>query len=172
MVAGKACELDKNVPYLNRYQRYADKSFSQSDYEAAERLIFESLGFDLQLSTFIPFLDFYLSRGVLSPSEATENLKSGVEAEAAVLSKEFIRKGNFSKYSPELLALSIIRQAREKLELTPWTAELETLSGKSGEEVPVFVPADEPILKERTNSHNNACFSSVKIGGEKAEHKK
>ena len=35
IVAGKACELDKNVPYLNRYQRYADKSFSQSDYEQA-----------------------------------------------------------------------------------------------------------------------------------------
>lgn len=29
MIAGKAGELDKNVPYLNRYQRYADKSFTQ-----------------------------------------------------------------------------------------------------------------------------------------------
>jgi hypothetical protein len=29
IVAGKAIELDKNVPYLNRYQRYADKSFTQ-----------------------------------------------------------------------------------------------------------------------------------------------
>jgi len=35
IVAGKAGELDKNVPYLNRYQRYADKSFSQYDYEQA-----------------------------------------------------------------------------------------------------------------------------------------
>ena len=33
VVAGKAVELDKNVPYLNRYQRYADKSFTQDDYE-------------------------------------------------------------------------------------------------------------------------------------------
>ena len=39
IVAGKAVELDKNVPYLNRYQRYADKAFSQSDYEQAERTI-------------------------------------------------------------------------------------------------------------------------------------
>jgi len=40
IVAGKAVELDKNVPYLNRYQRYADKNFSQQEYELAERTIF------------------------------------------------------------------------------------------------------------------------------------
>lgn len=40
MIAGKAGELDKNVPYLNRYQRYADKSFTQIEYEQAERTVF------------------------------------------------------------------------------------------------------------------------------------
>ncbi len=45
IVAGKAGELDKNVPYLNRYQRYADKNFKQEDYEVAERTIFESMNF-------------------------------------------------------------------------------------------------------------------------------
>jgi hypothetical protein len=29
IVAGKAIELDKNVPYLNRYQRYAYQLFNQ-----------------------------------------------------------------------------------------------------------------------------------------------
>jgi hypothetical protein len=29
LVASKGIELDKRVPYLNRYQRYADKTFSQ-----------------------------------------------------------------------------------------------------------------------------------------------
>ena len=32
LVASKGIELDKKVPYLNRYQRYADKEFSQADY--------------------------------------------------------------------------------------------------------------------------------------------
>ena len=41
MVAGKGIELDKKVPYLNRYQRYADKDFSQEDYELAEKVVFE-----------------------------------------------------------------------------------------------------------------------------------
>jgi len=69
VVAGKTCELDRNVPYLNRYQRYADKSFSQSDYEQAERAICEALSFDLQLSTYISFLDFFMNRGVLFESD-------------------------------------------------------------------------------------------------------
>jgi hypothetical protein len=65
IVAGKAVELDKNVPYLNRYQRYAEKSFTQQDYELAERTIFEAMNFEVQYSTFITFLDFYLTCGVL-----------------------------------------------------------------------------------------------------------
>lgn len=35
IVASKGIELDKHVPYLNRYQRYADKAFTQEDYELA-----------------------------------------------------------------------------------------------------------------------------------------
>ena len=57
------------MPYLNRYQRYADKSFSQAEYEQAERIICEALGFDLQLSTYICFLDFFMTRGVLFDSD-------------------------------------------------------------------------------------------------------
>lgn len=98
IVAGKACELDKNVPYLNRYQRYADKTFTQTDYEQAERTIFEALHFDLQISTFIPFLDYYLSMGVLSPSEFIEALPELIELDASDLAKKFILKGTFSKY--------------------------------------------------------------------------
>jgi len=98
IVAGKACELDKNVPYLNRYQRYADKAFAQTDYEQAERTICEALNFDLQISTFVPFLDYYLSMGVLSPSENIEALPELIELDASILAKQFILKGTFSKY--------------------------------------------------------------------------
>ena len=45
IVAAKGVELDKNVPYLNRYQRYAEKAFTQQEYEQAERTILESLSF-------------------------------------------------------------------------------------------------------------------------------
>ena len=35
IVAGKGIELDKRVPYLNRYQRYADKSHTEEEYKTA-----------------------------------------------------------------------------------------------------------------------------------------
>ena len=64
-MASKGIELDKKVPYLNRYQRYADKNFSQEDYELAEKSIFEEMNFNLQYSTFVTFLHFYLTNGVI-----------------------------------------------------------------------------------------------------------
>ena len=65
MVASKGIELDKRVPYLNRYQRYADKAFTQEDYELAEKTIFEEMGFDIQKTTFVSFLHFYLTNGIV-----------------------------------------------------------------------------------------------------------
>lgn len=69
IVASKAIELDKNVPYLNRYQRYADKDHTQEEYESAERTIFEKMNFDLQHSTFITFLNYFLTNGVIYQSD-------------------------------------------------------------------------------------------------------
>lgn len=54
---------------MNRFQRYADKSFTQEDYELAERSIFEEMKFDLQFSTFVSFLNFYLANGVVFQSD-------------------------------------------------------------------------------------------------------
>ena len=88
VVAGKTGELDRNVPYLNRYQRYADKSFSQADYEQAERTICEALGFDLQLSTYISFLDFFMTRGVLFDNDGLgEGMAELFEADIAATSR-------------------------------------------------------------------------------------
>jgi hypothetical protein len=157
LVAGKACELDRNVPYLNRYQRYADRAFAQADYEAAERLICESLGFDLQLATFVSFLDFFLSRGVLAPTDRLDPaLVDSFEAAALALSREFLRKGTFSKHQPELLALSIVKQTRELFKLAPWTEELRLLTGREAEEIP-SLSCREPVFRElREISYNNA----------------
>lgn len=57
------------MPYLNRYQRYADKEFSQEEYELAEKVIFEEMDFDLQYSTFMTFLHFYLTNGIFFKSD-------------------------------------------------------------------------------------------------------
>ena len=39
IVAGKAIELDRKVPYLNRYQRYAETSMTQDEYEREEQKV-------------------------------------------------------------------------------------------------------------------------------------
>lgn len=154
LIAAKTLELDKNVPYLNRYQRYADKSFSQGDYEQAERTILETLNFELQFSTFITFLDFYLTCGVLFQSDHLSHaLIEFFEDDALFRAKDFLRKGNFPKHNPEMLALSIIKETRTKYNLTPWHTCLQELTGYS-EEAIVVINTHESPLKELT--HNNA----------------
>jgi hypothetical protein len=98
------------VPYINRYQRYAEKSFSQQEYEQAERTIFEAMNFEVQFSTFITFLDFYLTCGVVFKEDGfNSTLLEFFEDDTASRAKEFLRKGTFTKYDPELLALGIIK---------------------------------------------------------------
>lgn len=33
MVAAKAIELDKKIPYYSRFQRYADNTYTKEEYE-------------------------------------------------------------------------------------------------------------------------------------------
>ena len=110
MLAGKAVELDKNVPYLNRYQRYADKSFSQDDYEHAERAIFDALAHQMHHSTFVTFLDFFMTCGALFKDDAiSEPLVEFFEDDVKSRAMELLRRGTFTRHEPEQLALAIIK---------------------------------------------------------------
>lgn len=132
IVAAKAVELDKNVPYLNRYQRYADKGYSQQDYEQAERTIFEAMNYEVQHATFITFLDFYLTCGVLFKEDGLNNtLVEFFEDDIATRAKDFLRRATFTKYNPELLALGIVKEIRHKYNLRSWNKHLEQLTGFS-----------------------------------------
>lgn len=64
-------------------------------------------------------------------------------------------KGNFSQHEPEILALSIIKQVRERHGLVPWTSHLKNISGVKEEDIPNF--ENQMIvkeLKELTNAQN------------------
>ena len=174
IVAGKAGELDKNVPYLNRYQRYADKNFSQEDYEHAERVIFEALSFDLQFSTFVTFLDFFLARGVLSEKDKlSESLVELFEADVTSIARDFLRKGTFTRFEAELLALSIIKQARSKYGLTAWPRELVELTGKEDEEVQIFTSSEPAVMSLKELFLNeNTSGKAEKTEKEKTEPEK
>lgn len=65
MVAAKAIELDKHIPYFSRYQKHGCKNYSVSEYEKAEKKVMEEFEFAIQKPTFVTFVNFYLSNGVI-----------------------------------------------------------------------------------------------------------
>lgn len=98
------------MPYLNRFQKYADKSYTQQEYESAERTIFEDMDFNLQITTFVTFLNFYLTNGIafVSDSLCYSKIKI-IEDEILGKAKDMVKNGSFLGYEPEKLALSIIK---------------------------------------------------------------
>jgi hypothetical protein len=124
------------VPYLNRYQRYADKDHTQEEYETAERIIFEAMQFDLQHSTFISFVNYYLTCGVVfEADELNKSLVQYFEDDVILKAKELIRKGTFCKWDQEKLALFVIKDTRKKYNLAEWNSDLEKLTGYSNSSI-------------------------------------
>jgi hypothetical protein len=131
--------LDKRVPYLNRYQRYADKTFSQEDYEVAEKTITEHMNFDIQYSTFMSFIYFYLTNGFLFKSDSFHPTSLRyLEDDVLSRAQDFLKTGEFLHHHPEKLALSIIKEVRMKFRLKPWVKQLEIVSGFMEEDIPLL----------------------------------
>jgi hypothetical protein len=80
------------------------------------------MNFNLQYTSFVSFLNFYLSMGVIFQSD---NLYSGslkyFEDDVMIKAKDTLRSGEFLKWEPEKFALTIIMEIRKKYRLTPWT---------------------------------------------------
>jgi hypothetical protein len=96
------------------------------------------MNFELQYSTFVTFLDFYLTCGVLFRSDSiNSSLVEFFEDDIMMRKQEFLKKGTFTKYSPDILALSIIKEIRMKYSLVGWTDELAQLTGYNDEDIVV-----------------------------------
>jgi hypothetical protein len=65
IVAAKAIELDKRIPYFSRYQKHASKNHTSQEFEKAEKQVMEELEFCLQRPTFVTFINFYLANGIV-----------------------------------------------------------------------------------------------------------
>ncbi len=80
------------------------------------------MNFDIQFSTFVTFLNYYLTNGVIfQKDELNKSLVQYFEDDIILKAKEYLRKGNFSQYDQEKLALSIIKETRKKYNLNEWT---------------------------------------------------
>ena len=68
------------------------------------------MGFDLQFTTFMSFIHFYLVNGIVFKSDALPSAAiKHVEDEVLYKAKEMIRDGSFTAYEPEKLALGLIK---------------------------------------------------------------
>lgn len=65
MIGAKAIELDKRIPYYSRFVKYACREHSKDEYEKTEVKLMEEFEWNLQRPTFVTFLNFYLSNGVV-----------------------------------------------------------------------------------------------------------
>jgi len=54
-----------------------------------------------------------------------------IEDDISSRAKEFIKRGTFTRYNQELLALSIIKETRMKYNLEGWNKNLEKITGYS-----------------------------------------
>lgn len=79
----------------------------------------------MQYSTFITFLDFYLTCGIIFKEDGLNNtLVEFFEDDVTTRAKDFLKKSIFTKYDPELLALGIIKEIRIKYNLKGWNRHL------------------------------------------------
>lgn len=94
------------------------------------------MNFDIQYSTCISFLHFYLTCGIVFDSDGLANSSmTQLENQAMIKAKKLIRSGVFLTHDPEKLALSIIKEARRNFNLKPWNTKLEKLSGKNESDI-------------------------------------
>jgi hypothetical protein len=79
------------------------------------------MNFDIQFSTFLTFLNYYLTCGVLYAKDGlNSSLVQYFEDDVILKAKDYLRRGNFSQYNQEKLALVIIKDIRKKYNLSEW----------------------------------------------------
>lgn len=68
-----------------------------------------------------------------------------------IRAKEFLRRATFTKYDPELLALGIIKEIRQKYNLKGWNVHLEELAGYCEDEIIAISPHESPLREISSN---------------------
>lgn len=109
------------------------------------------------------FLDFYLTCGVLFTDDSVSpSLVEFFEDDIMIKAKEYLKKGNFTRYKPEMLALAIIKETRTKYNIKPWNQCLQDLTGYSLEDI-MSAPVSDSPLRELT--HNSIHYKLADLKG-------
>lgn len=118
MIAGKAIQLDKRVPYYSRFQKYADTSYSKEEYESLEMDLLAELEFKIQIPTFVTFLNYYLSNGLLLSNDPLNKRSAFIlEEKVKELTFKTLKSGDFVTKNQEKQAFSLVLKARKDCHL-------------------------------------------------------
>lgn len=152
MVAAKAIELDKHIPYFSRFHKHAGRGHhSPQDFERQEKQIMEEFEWRLQKPTFMSFVHFYLSNGIYFSEDGEKCPIKIYRLEEKVKEHcyKVLKDGSFMLEDPEKLAANIVSDSRREMRLAGWNSILQEYSGIKATDLHV---AD--ILKP-LNSHRH-----------------
>ena len=161
MIAAKGVDLDKKVPYYSRFQRHADAAYSKSEYEQLEGELLAEIEFDIQIPTFVTFLNYYLSNGLLF-SDDPLNKRSAfiIEEKVKELTFKALKSGDYISRNQEKLAASIVLRARKECRLG-WNPLITEYSLMSAAEFQDEVVLHSIPLQTTNNSMNTSISHSI-----------
>lgn len=94
LIGAKSGELDENIPFISKLQKYTGVRSSASEIKYMEVTIAESNGWNLQHVNFFTYIEYYLSAGVISSEDKISKpileilSKYGIEDTVRLLVKE------------------------------------------------------------------------------------
>ena len=135
-MAAKMEENEEKVLTIDNNADILEYDFPLQKIIEAEQIVFKELGFRLHRETAFHFGIFFLSRGVISPTDL-RNVKKETENDFLMKFEELVitmirrisRNYNLSyETKAGLLSAAAIYCTRKLFGFSPWTAELETLT--------------------------------------------
>lgn len=148
LLAAKSIEKDPLLPRMPSLRKAACSYIALEEYTRAERVILQMLDYNVDVCTFVTFIDFYLCHGILFTNELSDSFDvSRLENLVLHKTQELIKNARFMNYPPEKLAVYIVGCAREQLGLAPWNEYLEQFSELSKAEALTIMKQLENIQK-------------------------
>lgn len=121
-LASKVVERDNAIANLSALRRGGCSYIPKEEYAQAEKAILHLSEFNLELDTFVSFVNAYLWMGVLFSDEGQFDSQQLAAFEQSVLAKcsGYVRSGKYVQYPPERLAAYVIYSSRKAHGLEGW----------------------------------------------------
>jgi hypothetical protein len=156
-LASKVVEKDSAIVNLTALKKAACSYIPKEEYTRAEKTILQLLDFNLELDTFVSFVNVYLWRGVLYSDEGQFDCHQLSAFEQGVLTRcsGYVRSGKYLQFQPERLAAYVVFAARKARGLEGWRDEISKYSEFSKRDIAQLVEEIHSIDSVPTNALAN-----------------